>query len=188
MPELPHPRPEPSPRRSRRLPRSRRRRTHLLALPHLRHRRIWAATQQHCTALEGPALRHRSHTAASRANRVRQAKALGIEPARLAQLCFRLWGGTFSEERDRRAGPHANAQKRGRVARELRAELVRKPWLMATISKYQTASGATLYRVRYRTPDRGQTDKRGFATKCDAEAFANSVEVRRPAASMLRPR
>jgi integrase len=31
--------------------------------------------------------------------------------------------------------------------------------------------------VRYRTPDRGQTDKRGFKTKRDAEVFANSVEV-----------
>jgi integrase len=48
---------------------------------------------------------------------------------------------------------------------------------MATISKYQTASGATLYRVRYRTPDHRQTDKRGFATKRAAEAFAASVEV-----------
>lgn len=48
---------------------------------------------------------------------------------------------------------------------------------MATISKYQIASGATLYRVRYRTPGRGQTDKRGFKTKRDAEAFANTVEV-----------
>jgi integrase len=48
---------------------------------------------------------------------------------------------------------------------------------MATISKYQTSSGATLYRVRYRTPGRGQTDKRGFKTKRDAEVFANSVEV-----------
>src|SRR5271163_1040893 len=48
---------------------------------------------------------------------------------------------------------------------------------MATISKYQTASGATLYRVRYRTPDHRQTDKRGFATKRDAEAFAATVEV-----------
>ena len=48
---------------------------------------------------------------------------------------------------------------------------------MATISKYQTASGATLYRVRYRTPDHRQTDKRGFVTKRDAQAFANSVEV-----------
>ena len=48
---------------------------------------------------------------------------------------------------------------------------------MATIEKYQTRSGATLYRVRYRTPDQRQTDKRGFATKKAAEAFAASVEV-----------
>jgi Arm DNA-binding domain len=48
---------------------------------------------------------------------------------------------------------------------------------MATISKYETAGGATLYRVRYRTPDNRQTDKRGFATKRAAEAFAASVEV-----------
>lgn len=50
---------------------------------------------------------------------------------------------------------------------------------MATISKYQTAGGATLYRVRYRTPDHRQTDKRGFKTKRDAEAFANTVEVKK---------
>jgi integrase len=50
---------------------------------------------------------------------------------------------------------------------------------MATIDKYETASGATLYRVRYRTPDHRQTDKRGFKTKKAAEAFANSVEVRK---------
>ncbi|XTP33447.1 tyrosine-type recombinase/integrase [Mycobacterium sp. TJFP1] len=48
---------------------------------------------------------------------------------------------------------------------------------MATIEKYQTSMGATRYRVRYRTPDRRQTDKRGFKTKRDAEAFAATVEV-----------
>src|SRR6476646_9901135 len=48
---------------------------------------------------------------------------------------------------------------------------------MATINKYQTSSGTTLYRVRYRTPDHRQTDKRGFATKRAAEAFAATVEV-----------
>jgi hypothetical protein len=48
---------------------------------------------------------------------------------------------------------------------------------MATISKYQTAGGATLYRVRYRTPDYRQTDKRGFRTKREAERFAATVEV-----------
>jgi integrase len=58
---------------------------------------------------------------------------------------------------------------------------------MATISKYQTASGATLYRVRYRTPERGQTDKRGFKTKRDAEAFANSVEVNKMRGEYVAP-
>ena len=48
---------------------------------------------------------------------------------------------------------------------------------MATIEKYQTSSGATLYRVRYRTPDNRQTDKRGFRTKRDAERFTATVEV-----------
>lgn len=48
---------------------------------------------------------------------------------------------------------------------------------MATISRYQTASGATLYRVRYRTPDHRTTQKRGFKTKRDAEQFAATVEV-----------
>ena len=48
---------------------------------------------------------------------------------------------------------------------------------MATIEKYESKGGATLYRVRYRTPDRRQTDKRGFRTKRDAERFAATVEV-----------
>lgn len=47
---------------------------------------------------------------------------------------------------------------------------------MATIERYQT-KGGTLWRVRYRTPDRKQTQKRGFTTKRDAELFAASVEV-----------
>lgn len=50
---------------------------------------------------------------------------------------------------------------------------------MATVSKYETASGTTLYRVRYRKPDNRQTDKRGFKTKKAAEAFANTVEVKK---------
>src|SRR6185312_12647974 len=48
---------------------------------------------------------------------------------------------------------------------------------MATIEKYQISSGAMRYRVRYRTPDHRQTDKRGFKTKRAAEAFAATVEV-----------
>lgn len=53
----------------------------------------------------------------------RLAQRLGISRDRLAAVSFRLWQSTFSEERDRRAGPDANQQKRGRVSRELRAEL-----------------------------------------------------------------
>jgi integrase len=48
---------------------------------------------------------------------------------------------------------------------------------MATISKYKTKQGDIRYRVRYRTPERKQTDKRGFRTKRDAEQFAATVEV-----------
>lgn len=48
---------------------------------------------------------------------------------------------------------------------------------MATIEKYETDSGSTLYRVRYRTPDRRQTTKRGFTTKRDARAWAEQLEV-----------
>ena len=47
---------------------------------------------------------------------------------------------------------------------------------MATISAYETKAGKR-YRVRYRKPDRSQTDARGFKTKRDAEAFAATVEV-----------
>lgn len=48
---------------------------------------------------------------------------------------------------------------------------------MATIDKYVTTGGATRYRVRYRTPDRRQTDKRGFKTKRDAEQWLSENEV-----------
>ncbi|WP_082519207.1 tyrosine-type recombinase/integrase [Rhodococcus sp. Leaf233] len=48
--------------------------------------------------------------------------------------------------------------------------------MMATVKPYDTAKG-TRYRVRYRTPEGRQTDKRGFATKAAAETFANVVEV-----------
>jgi hypothetical protein len=33
------------------------------------------------------------------------------------------WKRTFVAERDRRAGPDANAQRRGQVSRQLKAEL-----------------------------------------------------------------
>ncbi|TPW78412.1 site-specific integrase [Schumannella sp. 10F1B-5-1] len=47
---------------------------------------------------------------------------------------------------------------------------------MATIEPYETKQGRR-YRVRYRTPDRRQTDKRGFKTKREAELHLASVEV-----------
>ena len=48
---------------------------------------------------------------------------------------------------------------------------------MATIESYFLADGSKRYRVRYRTPERHQTDKRGFKTKHEAADFAASVEV-----------
>lgn len=59
---------------------------------------------------------------------------------------------------------------------------------MATIGKYQIASGTTLYRVCYRTPDDRQTDKRGFTTKRDAERFAATVEVSKLRGEYVAPR
>jgi integrase len=47
---------------------------------------------------------------------------------------------------------------------------------MATVSPYDTANGRR-WRVRYRKPDRSQTDKRGFKTRRDAELFAAQIEV-----------
>ncbi|OYN78890.1 site-specific integrase [Mycolicibacterium sphagni] len=58
---------------------------------------------------------------------------------------------------------------------------------MATIEKYETTSGTTRYRVRYRTPDRRQTDKRGFRTKRDAEAWANQLEVDKRRGAYVAP-
>lgn len=53
----------------------------------------------------------------------RVAKSLGFPLLQLSFESARLWGDSFSAERDQRAGPDANAQKRGRVSRELKAEL-----------------------------------------------------------------
>jgi hypothetical protein len=56
----------------------------------------------------------------------RLAKRLNITRERLAETCWRLWQRSFTEERDRRAGRDANAQRRGQVARTLQAELERQ--------------------------------------------------------------
>jgi integrase len=47
---------------------------------------------------------------------------------------------------------------------------------VGSITPYDTNAGRR-YRVRYRTPYRTQTDKRGFKTKREAELFLASVEV-----------
>lgn len=58
---------------------------------------------------------------------------------------------------------------------------------MATIEKYETKSGATLWRVRYRTPDKRSTQKRGFKRKVDAERYANKVEVSKMTGEYVAP-
>lgn len=57
---------------------------------------------------------------------------------------------------------------------------------MATIEPYDTKAGRR-YQVRYRTPDRRQTKKRGFRTKRDAERFAASVEVSKARGEWIDP-
>lgn len=57
---------------------------------------------------------------------------------------------------------------------------------MATIESYKTASGKR-YQVRYRTPQRTQTKKRGFRTKRDAQEFAATVEVEKMTGAYVKP-
>ena len=57
---------------------------------------------------------------------------------------------------------------------------------MATIEAYETAAGRR-YMVRFRTPDRTQSKKRGFKTKREAEAFAATVEVEKMRGEYVPP-
>lgn len=59
---------------------------------------------------------------------------------------------------------------------------------MATIESYQTSTGATRYMVRYRTPRRTQTKKRGFKTKRAAKDFAATVEVEKMTGTYVAPK
>lgn len=54
---------------------------------------------------------------------VRMCKRIGVSPDVGAALMAKLWGRTFSIERDQLAGDDANAQKRGQISRRLQAEL-----------------------------------------------------------------
>ncbi|WP_425837062.1 tyrosine-type recombinase/integrase [Microbacterium sp. PA5] len=58
--------------------------------------------------------------------------------------------------------------------------------MAGTISKYATAAGPR-YRVRYRKPDKSQTDKRGFKTKREAELFLASVTVSKSRGEYIDP-
>jgi Arm DNA-binding domain len=58
---------------------------------------------------------------------------------------------------------------------------------VATIEPYQTETGAKQYMVRYRTPQRTQTKKRGFKTKRDAQEFAATVEVEKMTGQYVAP-
>lgn len=74
----------------------------------------------------GKGQRHKtieSIEARSGLDEARLAKRLAITRETLAKASLDLWSRSFSDERDRRAGPDANAQKRGRVARVLSAEI-----------------------------------------------------------------
>lgn len=53
----------------------------------------------------------------------RAAKRLGLTVAELVVWSWQLWGATFGDERDRRAGPFANAQRKGQVTRALLTEI-----------------------------------------------------------------
>lgn len=53
----------------------------------------------------------------------RAAKALGVHLHDVIVASAYLWGRTLSDERDRRAGDEASAQKRGRITRQLYDEL-----------------------------------------------------------------
>ena len=74
-------------------------------LPKGRQKKLWAIYRDYGEAEE------------------RAAAALGVDKETLCGLMLDLWGETLSARRDRIADPAANAQKRGRIARQLRHEL-----------------------------------------------------------------
>ncbi len=115
-------------------------------------------------------------------------KSLGVDPEVGAAVMAKRWKETFVAHRDRLAGSGANAQKRGRVSRTAQGRTSGGAALMATVEKYETKDGATRYRVRYRTPDKRSTQKRGFTTKRDADLFAAKVEVNKSRGRVRRAR
>lgn len=58
--------------------------------------------------------------------------------------------------------------------------------MAGSITAYDTAAGKR-YRVRYRKPDKSQTDKRGFKTKKEAQIFLASVTVSKATGEYVDP-
>lgn len=58
--------------------------------------------------------------------------------------------------------------------------------MAGSITPYDTAKGKR-WRVRYRKPDKAQTDKRGFKTKREAELFLASVTVSKATGDYIDP-
>ena len=54
---------------------------------------------------------------------MRMCKSIGVDLAIGAAAMDKLWGRPFSAERDHRAEPGANAQRKGQISRRLKAEL-----------------------------------------------------------------
>jgi hypothetical protein len=55
----------------------------------------------------------------------RACRSIGVTRERGAAAMYKLWGHTFSDERDdrARAEPDANAQRKGQISRQLKAQL-----------------------------------------------------------------
>jgi transcriptional regulator with XRE-family HTH domain len=53
----------------------------------------------------------------------RMCKNIGVDQVLGAAAMAALWRRTFTAERDHRAGPDANAQRRGQISRQLKADL-----------------------------------------------------------------
>ena len=54
---------------------------------------------------------------------MRMCKSIGVDLGTGAAAMDKLWGRPFSAERDSRAEPDANAQRKGQISRQLKAEL-----------------------------------------------------------------
>jgi hypothetical protein len=53
----------------------------------------------------------------------RMCRTIGVTRERGAAAMYELWGRTFSDERDAQAESDANAQRKGQISRQLKAQL-----------------------------------------------------------------